>query len=347
MAAELAEHALRLTPPSCPDDAHRRALATARLHSRTASGHAPGRSPPISSPTREKAGCGQKRWLVLSEIEVDDQGVRCSKRRFARLPDAPRSSRSSTAGSPGRAASETDSTAAVDDARRAVARARRLDDDALEVACPFDPRDAGDTRRRTGGARPTRSAHTSSRRGPAIRSSCERQSSCSRTPRRRTRDGSARRASGSSSVRRLAGARRRVVPLACCGRSPGSSCGAVAGSSPPSGRQMRATSASSTAGRGARTTSRRRGSPSTEGCSSRRARRRCTVSSCRMSRSGFDRRSCLPWPAWRAVWSGDPATAAEILGEADGVAASLGWSEASCATVDWPTTPRRCSRSGV
>ena len=134
MAAELAEHALRLTPPSCPDDAHRRALATARLH--LADGEWP-RARTIAADLLADAGEGGPRaeaLLVLSEIEVDDQSV-------SLLEEALRDAA-------GRPALESliysrlawarrfrdGFDGAVDDARRAVARARRLDDDALEVA---------------------------------------------------------------------------------------------------------------------------------------------------------------------------------------------------------------------
>ena len=271
---------------------HRRALALRACTSRTADwprARTIRRRCP-SPKTRGEGGPRAEQLLVLARSRSMTRASRCSKRRFATLPDAPRSSPSSAAGSPGRTFPRRIRRGrrrrATRGRARASARRRRSGG-----RVPFDPRDAGDARRRTRstGQRGARIP----RRDEVRRSGAHaRGDRVARDPPTRTRDGSATRASGSSSCMPTGGSETKGGPLPVVVARLDRVVERSLGVAPPSGRQMRATSASSTAGRGARTSSRRRGSPSTGGGSSRRAPRRCTASSCPMSRSGSGRRSC-------------------------------------------------------
>ena len=106
VAAELAEQALRLTPPDERDERHRRALAAARAHQRRrASGRAPGRSRPTCWPRRRSARCAPRLSSSSPSSRASTVPSRCSRRPCARRRRARRCSRSSTAGSRGRRAS--------------------------------------------------------------------------------------------------------------------------------------------------------------------------------------------------------------------------------------------------
>jgi DNA-binding CsgD family transcriptional regulator len=75
LAAELAEHALRLTPPAAQDERRRRALAAAQLH------HAAGewtRARTLATDLLAEAGIGSSRpeaLLLLSELENHDRSI--------------------------------------------------------------------------------------------------------------------------------------------------------------------------------------------------------------------------------------------------------------------------------
>jgi DNA-binding CsgD family transcriptional regulator len=133
LAAELAEHAHRLTPPGAGEDLQRRALAAARAN--LGAGEWP-RARAIASELLEAADSGANRaeaLLLLSEIEVDDNAVVLLER-----------ARSEATGRPDlevligmRLARATrfrnGFEAALADARRLLPLVDRLEDDQLEL----------------------------------------------------------------------------------------------------------------------------------------------------------------------------------------------------------------------
>jgi DNA-binding CsgD family transcriptional regulator len=133
-AAELSEHALRLTPVTEVEDRHRRALATARAEQ--AAGEWT-RAQAIARRLLADARPGPQRAAVLAllaEFEVDEQAVPLLEEALAEAAARPElrlririglaSSRRFTSGF----------AAAFDDARTAVAAANELDDDTLRVS---------------------------------------------------------------------------------------------------------------------------------------------------------------------------------------------------------------------
>ena len=125
VAAELAEHALRLTPPDESDERHRRALAAARAHQ--AAGEWT-RARTIATDLLAETEIGPVRaeaLVLLAELERDRRPSRCSRQRCARRSRARRSSRSSIAASPGRRASGQGSSHRARAALELAERARR------------------------------------------------------------------------------------------------------------------------------------------------------------------------------------------------------------------------------
>ena len=94
VAAELAEHALRLTPPDAHGERHRRALAAARAHQ--AAGEWT-RARAIATDLLAETEIGSLRaeaLVLLAELESLDRVPRCSRKPCARRPRARRFSRS-------------------------------------------------------------------------------------------------------------------------------------------------------------------------------------------------------------------------------------------------------------
>ena len=134
LAAELSEHALRLTPGRDVEARHRRALATARAHQ--AAGEWT-RAQAIARELLAETGSGAQRAEVLAllaEFEVDELAAPLLEEALTEAASRPdlhlririllARSRRFTSGF----------AAAFDDARAAVAAAEELDDDALRVS---------------------------------------------------------------------------------------------------------------------------------------------------------------------------------------------------------------------
>jgi DNA-binding CsgD family transcriptional regulator len=134
LAAELSEHALRLTPAPEVDDRHRRALATARAHK--AAGEWT-RAQAIARELLAQTGPGPQRadvLVLLADFEIDELAVPLFEEALAEATELPglhlririrlAQSRRFTSGF----------AAAFDDARAALAAAEELDDDALRVS---------------------------------------------------------------------------------------------------------------------------------------------------------------------------------------------------------------------
>ena len=105
VAAELGEHALRLTPPGSPA-----IVIVARWRRRAptappASGHAPGAWSSTSSHRLLQARRAPRRCCSWPSSRASRSPSRCSRKRFATRSRARRCRRSSTPGSPGRAVS--------------------------------------------------------------------------------------------------------------------------------------------------------------------------------------------------------------------------------------------------
>jgi DNA-binding CsgD family transcriptional regulator len=134
LAAELGEHALRLTPATDADRRHRRALATARAH-RTAGEWTRARD--LARVLLNESGPGPERadiLVLLAEFEVDEQAVPLLEDALTEAVGRPELhleiriqlalSRRFISGF----------RAAFDDARTALAEAEALDDDTLRVS---------------------------------------------------------------------------------------------------------------------------------------------------------------------------------------------------------------------
>ena len=133
VAAELNEHALRLTPPAEVEDRHRRALATARAHQ--AAGEWT-RAQTIARELLVETAPGPQRadvLLLLAEFKIDELAVPLLEEALAEAAPRPdlqlririrlALSRRFTSGF----------AAAFDDAREAVAEAEELDNDGLRA----------------------------------------------------------------------------------------------------------------------------------------------------------------------------------------------------------------------
>jgi DNA-binding CsgD family transcriptional regulator/tetratricopeptide (TPR) repeat protein len=134
LAAELGEHALRLTPSTDADGRHRRALATARAH--RAAGEWT-RAQDLSRALLAESGPGPQRaevLVLLAEFEVDEQAVPLLEEALTEATGRPELHleirillavcRRFTRGF----------GAAFDEARAALAAAEALDDDGLRVS---------------------------------------------------------------------------------------------------------------------------------------------------------------------------------------------------------------------
>ncbi|HUG31038.1 MAG TPA: AAA family ATPase [Candidatus Limnocylindria bacterium] len=88
-AAELAEHALRLTPPDAAEDRHRRAIAAARAHLAAGEG---GRARTISDDLLAASPAGRRRaetLILRSELEAPDAQLALREEALAEARDAP------------------------------------------------------------------------------------------------------------------------------------------------------------------------------------------------------------------------------------------------------------------
>ena len=328
-AAELAEHALRLTPPVAHSDRHRRALAAARAQ-RSAGEWTRARS--VLADLLAEAGAGPLRaeaLVLLAELESERRSVPLLEEALREAASRPALQsvihcRLAWASSkPG-----------FDHARRALELADELDDNQLrgqaramqailswfagEAEAPEDlPARVRDFPSAVGGELLVREATL------AVVNTLAPASEEGRGPRlARARV----RTSGASETSQGAPARSGV--------SPGSSSGLDVGSSGPSTRLAPATSPSSTGSRCRRTICRLRSSPPIEDNSTWRASTRNEVSTSLTSSSAD-----TPCSSWRSLDSSPDG--AEIrprprawFEKADQRASELGWGEPS---VRWWT----------
>jgi DNA-binding CsgD family transcriptional regulator len=134
-AAELAEHALRLTPPEAADDRHRRAIAAARAHSAGGEG---GRSRAITAELLAAAPPGRRRaeaLMLRSELEPAPAAVALLEEALAEAEGTPEleSAIHASLAEVGFWSSIRDFAWAGDHARASLRLAERLDDDALRA----------------------------------------------------------------------------------------------------------------------------------------------------------------------------------------------------------------------
>lgn len=132
-AAELAEHAIRLTPGDAPDDRHRRALAAARAHMEAGAGS---RARAIAADVLARASAGAQRaeGLVLGS-EMEDVGLAVSllAEALAEAAGVPALEAMIHAGLAEAGRATKGSAWAGRHAREALQLAERLDDDALRA----------------------------------------------------------------------------------------------------------------------------------------------------------------------------------------------------------------------
>jgi DNA-binding CsgD family transcriptional regulator len=134
LAAELGEHALRLTPAAQVADRHRRALATARAHQ--AAGEWT-RAQAVAHELLDEAGAGPQRaevLVLLAGFETDELEVPLLEEALAEAAARPRLYLGIRIELARSRRFRSGFAAAFEDARAALAGAEELDDDALRVS---------------------------------------------------------------------------------------------------------------------------------------------------------------------------------------------------------------------
>ena len=343
VAAELAEHALRLTPPDERDERHRRALAAARAHQ--AAGEWT-RARTIATDLLAETELGSLRaevLVLLAELESADRAAALLEEALSEASVAPGAAvGSSTAGSRGPTRFRNGFVAALEHARAAL----ELADEARRRRAPGRARvDAravlgwlvGDAEAPAHAARAHELATAARRRARCFR----RRRRPSRTRSRRSReDRRGPRSCSSASTRSGASATSRAAP-ARSGASPGSSSGPALGARGrprrPRARHQRPVRARGAAG----PPPDRRRSPSIAASSSSPASSRSARSRSREEQLGLHPPHAPRGPrARRALERRRASAALEWLDKADRQAATLGWGEPS---IRWWT--RRLRRA--